>query len=367
MTLRFGLLWSFRNPEWARVPWEEVYRSHLDLVVDSERMGFDQAWLTEHHFVDDGYSPSLLPIGAAIAARTRRMRIGTFLLLLPLHNPVRVAEDTATLDLISGGRFDLGMGLGYRLGEFDDQGIPARQRAGRMQEGLTIVRRLLEGESVTIDGAYNQLRDIRIVPPALQRPHPPLWVGGTAPKAIERAARLGFHFLSGNIGSVIVYDEALRANGRDPSDFRIAATRPTFVAPSRDQAWEVAAEPLRHMAVNYVQWTAQAKGGTAPEQAAASVPSVEEIVSGQSMDFFGEQALVGTPQDVIEQIEDYRSRGRLTDLVCMLPLPGMPPQQIRAGMELFAREVIPYFRRSGPTRRSPSARGGRLGGEGRTL
>jgi alkanesulfonate monooxygenase SsuD/methylene tetrahydromethanopterin reductase-like flavin-dependent oxidoreductase (luciferase family) len=96
MNLRFGLLWPFRNPEWARVGWDSLYRSHLDLIVESERMGFDEAWLTEHHFVDDGYSPSLLPIGAAIAARTHRIRIGTFLLLLPLHNPVRVAEDGST-------------------------------------------------------------------------------------------------------------------------------------------------------------------------------------------------------------------------------------------------------------------------------
>jgi alkanesulfonate monooxygenase SsuD/methylene tetrahydromethanopterin reductase-like flavin-dependent oxidoreductase (luciferase family) len=185
MTLRFGLLWPFRNPEWARMPWEQLYRSHLDLIVDSERMGFDEAWLTEHHFIEDGYSPSLLPIGSAIAARTHRIRIGTFLLLLPLHNPVRVAEDTATLDVISGGRFDLGVGLGYRPGEFDDQGIPASERAARMQENLTIVRRLLSGEAVTIDGKYNRLSDVRISPPAFQRPHPPMWVGGTAPKALS--------------------------------------------------------------------------------------------------------------------------------------------------------------------------------------
>ena len=129
------MLWSFRNPAWARVPWEELYRSHLDLMVDSEQLGFDNAWLTEHHFVEDGYSPSLLPIGAAIAARTTRIRIGTFLFLLPLHNPVRVAEDTATLDLISGGRFDLGVGMGYRLGEFDDQGVPVESAPGGCRKG----------------------------------------------------------------------------------------------------------------------------------------------------------------------------------------------------------------------------------------
>ncbi len=343
MTLNFGLLWPFRNPDWARVDWEELYRSHLDLVVESERMGFDQAWLTEHHFLDDGYSPSLLPIGAAIAARTQRIRIGTFLLLLPLHNPVRVAEDTATLDLISGGRFDLGVGLGYRVGEFDDQGIPARERAGRMQENLAIVRRLLSGETVTIDGKYNTLRGIRISPPALQQPHPPIWVGGTARKAIERAAGFGFHFLSGGPESVEIYDAALRAEGHEPNDFHVATTLPAYVAPTRAQAWEIAARPLRYMAAGYLQWTSEAKGLANPEQAAA-LPSVDEIVREQSMSFFGDAMLVGTPEDVIAQIEDYRSRLRLTHLVCGMALPGMPPHQIRASMELFAREVIPHFR-----------------------
>ena len=342
MTLNFGLLWPFRNPHWARVGWEELYRSHLKLIVDSELMGFDQAWLTEHHFIEDGYSPSLFTIGAAIAALTHRIRIGTFLLLLPLHNPVRVAEDTATLDLISGGRFDLGIGLGYRLGEFDDQGIPVRERAGRMQENLTIVRQLLSGEAVTIDGKYNKLRDIRISPPALQRPHPPIWVGGTVPKAIERAAGFGFHFLSGGPGSADIYDAALRADGHDPQDFHVAATLPTYVAPTREQAWEIAARPLHYMASRYAQWTSEAKMAINPERAA--LPSVDEIIHNQSMNFFGEPTLVGTPEDVIAQIEDYRSHSRLTHLVCAMALPGMPAHQVRAGMELFAGKVIPHFR-----------------------
>ena len=136
-TLKFGLLWPFRNPDFARVPWDELYRSHLDLIVSSEQMGFDHAWLSEHHFIDDGYSPSLFSIGGAVAARTTRIRIGTFLLLLPLHNPVRVAEDTATVDVISCGRFDLGVGLGYRRGEFDGRASPIRSRgadAGRSHD-----------------------------------------------------------------------------------------------------------------------------------------------------------------------------------------------------------------------------------------
>jgi alkanesulfonate monooxygenase SsuD/methylene tetrahydromethanopterin reductase-like flavin-dependent oxidoreductase (luciferase family) len=170
-----------------------------------------------------------------------------------------------------------------------------------MQEGLTIVRRLLSGDTVTFEGTYNRLRDIRITPPALQRPHPPIWVGGTAPKAIQRAATMGFHFLSGGTGSAHAYDDALRASGRDPQDFHIAATRPIYVAPTRRQAWEIAAQPLRHMAVNYLQWNLEAKGVPDPQEAATTaVPAFEEIVRAQSMDFFGEPALVGTPADVIE-------------------------------------------------------------------
>jgi alkanesulfonate monooxygenase SsuD/methylene tetrahydromethanopterin reductase-like flavin-dependent oxidoreductase (luciferase family) len=344
MSLRFGLLWPFRNPEFAFVPWDELYRSHLDLIVESERLGFDDAWLTEHHFIDDGYSPSLFPIGGALAARTTTIRIGTFLLLLPLHNPVRIAEDTATLDVISKGRFDLGVGLGYRVAEFDDQGIPHTERAARMQEGLAIVQRLLSDEVVTIDGKFTTLRDVRIVPPAVQRPHPPIWVGGTAPKAIERAARMGFHFLNGGAAhSAAIYDKALEAHGRDPREFNIAAMRPVYVASTREEAWEIAARPLHHMAVYYSKWVAEAKGEV---DSTASISTVQDMIESQSFDFFGEDAIVGTPQDAIDQIEDYRSRGRLTHFVCALPLPGMAPHHICNGMELFAKEVLPHFRMS---------------------
>ena len=345
MSLKFGVLWPFRNPSFARVPWDDFYRSHLDLVCDSEAMGYDNAWLTEHHFVNDGYSPSLLPIGAAIAARTSRIRIGTFLVLLPLHNPVRIAEDTATVDLISRGRFDLGVGLGYRRKEFSDQGISHTTRGKRLQEGIALVQRLLSGEEVTYDGEFSQLKEIKIVPPALQTPHPPIWLGAIAPKAIERAAKMGFHFQA--VGPAMMdelYDGALEANGRNPADDNIAQLRAVFCAQSREQAWEQAAKPLHYMVTKYAEWFAEANDQPGDAEAAEGIPSVDEIIKAQSFDMFGEAAIVGTPDDCKEMLADYTKRGRMTHLVTAQALPGMRPDLIRASMQLFANEVIPAFR-----------------------
>jgi alkanesulfonate monooxygenase SsuD/methylene tetrahydromethanopterin reductase-like flavin-dependent oxidoreductase (luciferase family) len=345
MGVKFGFAWPFRNPSFAQVPWDHLYRSHLDLIVTSEALGYDYAWLTEHHFVDDGYSPSLLPLAAGIATRTSRIRIGTFLVLLPLHNPVRIAEDTATVDILSNGRFELGVGLGYRRKEFADQGIPHNERGARLQEGIDIIQRLLAGESVTIDGRFSKLRDIRISPPALQRPHPPLWLGAIAPKAIERAARMGFHFqATGAAAQNDVYDAALEKHGRRPSDYNIAQLRAMFIAPSRAQAWELAAQPLHYMAQCYAEWFAEANDQPGDDRAAAALPGVEEMVRAQSFNFLGEQAIVGTPADAKEMLADYLGRGRITHLVCMTAMPGLDPRHVRDCMTLFAREVMPAFR-----------------------
>ena len=345
MNLRFGLLWPFRNPDFARVPWKDLYRNHLDLIVDSEGMGYDNVWLTEHHFVDDGYSPSLLPIASAIAARTTCIRIGTFLVLLPLHNPVRIAEDAATVDLISQGRFDLGLGLGFRRKEFDDQGIPHSERGERLKEGVEIIQRLLNDEVVTYDGKYNHLKEIQIVPPCVQRPHVPIWIGARAPKAIERAARMGCHFQAGGPPALVEhYDACLEAAGRNPLEYSAAQLHWVHVAANREQAWETAAKALHYTISKYAEWFSEANDKTVDDRTIAAIPSVDEIIRTQKFNISGEDAMVGTPADVREMIADYMARGRVTHLVMGMALSGLDPSHIRKSMEIFAADVIPYFR-----------------------
>src|SRR5438309_6441614 len=121
--LRFGLWYDFRNPPAWKRPYDQLYSEIIDQIVWGEQHGFEDIWTSEHHFIEDGYSPSLLPICAAIAARTRRVQIGTNILLLTQHNPLHVAEDAATVDIISGGRFIFGPAVGYKVDEFAAWGI----------------------------------------------------------------------------------------------------------------------------------------------------------------------------------------------------------------------------------------------------
>ena len=150
--MKFGLIFDFRNPAQWRRPWAEFYARTLDLAVEAEARGYDHVWLTEHHFVDDGYLPSIVPVAAAIAARTTRIRIGSDIMILPFQDPVRIAEDLAVVDILSGGRFDLGVGAGYRAEEFRAIGMSARERHARTRESVELIQRLWTEDHVTFKG-----------------------------------------------------------------------------------------------------------------------------------------------------------------------------------------------------------------------
>ena len=210
----FGLWYDFRNPEPWQIDFEQFYAERLDQIERAETMGFDSVWLTEHHFCDDGYTPSPLVIHAAIAARTQRMRLGTNLMLLPIGDPVRMAEDAATLSLISGGRFDLGVGIGYRQMEFDQFGRKISHRPSLVEEGIEILRRAWSGEPVNFEGKRFTVGDFKITPQP--KTAPKLFLGGMAPPAIDRAARIADGFLcTGGIG-MDTYVECFVATGKSP-------------------------------------------------------------------------------------------------------------------------------------------------------
>jgi alkanesulfonate monooxygenase SsuD/methylene tetrahydromethanopterin reductase-like flavin-dependent oxidoreductase (luciferase family) len=223
--IRFGLWYDFRNPSQWRQPYDRLYGETLDQIACGENHGFEDVWLSEHHLIEDGYLPSILPVAAAIAARTKRIRIASGVLLMPFHNPVRLAEDTAVVDIISVGRFELGVGVGFKHEEFEGFGVPFRERGARTKQSLEIIRRLLSGETVTFKSEFFDFTNIKVTPEPIQKPHPPIWLGGFTLAALRRAARYGDGFTVPG-ASRDVYDQylaELKKQNRPTDNIRFAS------------------------------------------------------------------------------------------------------------------------------------------------
>ena len=252
--VNFGLWYDFRNPAPWTVPFEQMYADSLDQIAEAEVLGFDSVWLTEHHFCADGYTPSPLVIAAAIGARTKRMRIGTNLMILPLHNPVRIAEDAATLSLLTGGRFDLGVGIGYRADEFAEFGRELKQRPSLVEESMTIIRKAWSGEPINFEGKRFKVGDMRITPAPQHIPN--LYLGGMAEPAIDRAARIADGFLStGGIGHDLYLDCLLR-NGRAPESGTIIAGNWAIVSDDPEREAALVGPHVLYQANQYIEWGA---------------------------------------------------------------------------------------------------------------
>jgi probable F420-dependent oxidoreductase len=331
--LRFGLWYDFRNPpQWRQDP-AQLYRGILDQVVRAEALGWDDVWLSEHHFIDDGYTPSMLPLAAAIAARTERVHIGTSVLLLPLHDPLRVAEDAATVDVLSNGRLELGVAVGYRRGEFAGFDVPYSERGRRMDEAVPILRRLLSGERFSFSGEFYRYGEIELRPRPVQA-KPRLWIGGFSPPAVRRAARLGDGYIAiGGVGPLLaLYRAELEALGRDPAQMEIAAGHAwLLVARDPERRWREAREHFLYQINLYAKWFSEAGmavAGTARDDA----------------DLTRQGVLIVTPEQAAESIRRYAEEHGITRFYGWTIPPGLPPEWSDEHVELMAREVIPAFR-----------------------
>jgi probable F420-dependent oxidoreductase len=333
--LRFGLWFDFRNPPQWRRAYEDLYAETIEQVVWAEGLGYESAWLTEHHFAEDGYSPSPVVIAAALAVKTKRIRIGTNVLLLPLYHPVRLAEDCATVDILSRGRFELGVGLGYRVNEFDGYGIPYKERGARTNEGLEIIRRLWEGETVTFHGKYYQVDSARLEPRPVQRPRPAIWVGGMSKPAAKRVARYG----DGIIGSGIrvIYEGAraeLSAMGKDPDRLRVIEGNLWFVvSEDPDKTWRELGPNLLHVFQDYAVGLEKAGMGRA-------MPYPKDVAQMKSMRY----ATIVTPETAVQMIKEHVANMPVEHFCFMTVPPGLRPSVMYPYLELFAQKVMPHFR-----------------------
>ena len=340
--MKFGLLMPFWNPPRWEIPSPDLYEALLNQIERIEALGFDNIWLTEHHFDDDAWSPALLPLAAGIATRTKRIRIGTFVLLTPFGHALRIAEDATTVDILSGGRLDLGLGQGYRNKEFDAFGFPREKRNSRFEEDLEVIHGLWNDDAYTFDGEYYHLKAARLTPKPIQQPHPPIWIGARGNKAVQRAARLGLHFMgTGEMGQQGIYDEELERCGRNPRDFSVAQLRWVYVAESREKAWDEVAEHMHYLFSSAFPLLKQA-GDLKADRAMSQIPSIEELRSVDPT-IPGGSPIVGTAADCIEALERYQDATRITHLAMGMHMPGLALDKVMGSMERFARDVMPHF------------------------
>ena len=340
MKIGLGSLSCQRHPGDPRTV-GEVYRDALTLAEEAERLGFDSIWSSEHHFFDDSYLPSLLPFSAAVAARTSRIAIGTDVLLSPLHETIRLAEDAAVVDLLSGGRLVLGIGQGWRPEEFEGLNVPLRGRHLVFEEQVAVLRQAW-GDGLVTGGELLRYPGMPVTPKPEQPAGPPIWIGAGAEPAVRRAGRIADGFMAtwcsvASFARQIGWArEELEAAGRDPAAFAVSVVTPTMVW-EEPRAWERAREHLWYYEWKYEDM-AEARGRTGPPPLPPPLPPERESKLRHI-------SVLGTPDEVAAKIRAYdEAAGGGVHFIAELVWPGLDRGLLAETLALFAERVLPQLR-----------------------
>ncbi|MCE2391248.1 MAG: LLM class flavin-dependent oxidoreductase [Proteobacteria bacterium] len=311
--MKLGLYFDLRNPEAWRRPWADHYAQTLEWMQGAENLGAESIWVTEHHFFEDGYLPQPLTLAAAIAARTRRVRIGTAVLLAPLYPAVSIAEDAALVDLISGGRLELGLGAGYVRPEFEAYGADRSKRFATCDARILEVRDLLEEGGVT--------------PPPVQNPFP-LWAGYLGPRGARRAGRLGTGLLNLNPDFLEPYRQGLAEGGHDPRSARMGGVLSLLCADDPEEAFERVLPHLQHQLNTYRQ------GNYAGSGREARLLSLDELRSARRASGPIQPLEVLTAEDAARRIRELTAGLPAEHVYLWASVAGMPDDLVERHIEL---------------------------------
>ncbi|MBV9152548.1 MAG: LLM class flavin-dependent oxidoreductase [Alphaproteobacteria bacterium] len=334
---------GIRNLPGKPLPLVQLYRDHLEEAVLAEELGFDNVWVSEHHFSPDQWNPSPFTFLAAVAARTSHIRLGTYVLLLPLRNPVQVAEDVAVLDNISNGRIDLAVGVGSAAGEFRTLGIPVNERLGRTFEALTVIERCFTGEEFSHRGKYFDFPNLRMTTTTVQQPGPPIWVASMGPQSTRWTARRGYHMAAGGGPGHAPYEQQLREFGHDPATRQIASVPIRLhLAATQEAAWDEAEAGL-HQVLHFYRSRSNPEAGSSAAGPLKELPRLGEFRHVRGIGHGGTPFMVGTPDDVLRMLEQFRDK-RLTHLSLNFHQPGQDSAAVRRSVQLFAKELLPAIK-----------------------
>jgi alkanesulfonate monooxygenase SsuD/methylene tetrahydromethanopterin reductase-like flavin-dependent oxidoreductase (luciferase family) len=333
----------------------EVIAEEVDQMVLAESLGYDSVWLTEHHFADYGLSAAPSVLAATVAARTSNVTIGTAVYVIPFHHPIRLAEETATLDILSRGRIVVGIGRGNRPLEFYGHGLTLDESRVRMEEGVEVLLRAWTTPRVTFRGQHWNIDGIPVQPQPVQRPHPPIAIAATSEQSVAWAASRGFRLLSSGLGTPLaalrrqreVYADALGASALEAATQgdlldRWVVTKHVYVAETDAQA-RAEAEPHERWYLDSFARSLSADGlpvsDTVRQQAEQMVA---RTASRRFEDLIDEALIIGSPSTVRERVAALQDAG-VGELACWMNFGGIPFEQVRRSMRLFIEEVAPAF------------------------
>jgi probable F420-dependent oxidoreductase len=312
------------------------YREALEEVTRAEELGFHSVWMEEHHSVANHYWPSPITVLAGFATRTSRLVLGTDIIVAAFHHPVRLAEDVAMLDVISNGRFVLGIAIGYKPDEFALYGVDLEKRGARFEEQLAIMKGLWTEERVQFRGTYYTLEG-RLEPKPVRKPHPPVWIGGWGDITLRRAATLADNWIPGPTADL----KRLLAGKKQFLERRAAAglpaptewplTRDVIIADTDREARELAEE---HIMVAYRR--EYAGGWRHPFIDASIATDLDKLME--------DRFIVGGPEECLTRIRRFVREYGMTHLICRMFFPGMAHARIMRGLELISHEIMPGLR-----------------------
>ena len=339
----------------SHLPWPEdtdarsIVEQTTDDIVLGEELGFHSAWLAEHHFTRYGIGSSALVFASAIAARTSEIRLGTAVLVPPLHNPIRLAEDTATLDLISNGRFDAGFGRGASRSEFTPYGVDHSDTQASFQESVNMIRGMWTTPEYTHKGNHYSVHQANLVPPPVQQPHPPIYIAATrTPETLEFAVSNGFPTMIGlTVDTAPALElchryEAMSAEaGHNVTVGDIPFFRYCYLAETEEQARQDAYKSLNWV-IDLLQWRGTLNGAS---EASNSIDEWRRTRGNPSLTFdhvAEHRSIIGTPEQCVEKIMALQAQG-VEYFGCNFAFGGMPRDKVKSAMRLFGEQVMPHF------------------------
>ncbi|MBI3913541.1 MAG: LLM class flavin-dependent oxidoreductase [Chloroflexi bacterium] len=316
----------------------EMAQSVIAHAYAAQEAGFDMVW-TGHHYLTEYQTLQPIPMLARLTGQVPDMLLGASF-ILPLVNPVDFAEQTASLDVLSGGKFICNAVMGYRDVEFATFGIPKARRVSRLEESVELVKRLWTEDRVTFEGKNFRLRDVSLSTKPLQKPRPPMWVGGNSEAAVRRIAVIGDAWAMGPYATlaalkaqVAVYDRALVAAGKDPKKIQRVLLRDAYIAKDNATALEQARPFLQRFYAQYARWGKEDAMGRPGELT-------------QDFDLLlRDRFIVGGPETFIKEITRYRTELQLDWLLIQINRPEMPLNWILQGVRLLGKSVLPVFQK----------------------